>query len=108
MGGLRLANQRVMSRLAARLADGHPDWFTALGTSMTPAVKAVQRVRLRPVQPHEPLRGLVVLARVDGRFWLHRVTAEEPARVHIAGDNGMVNGWTPRTEVFGALVDKRS
>ena len=71
---------------------------------MRPAVRAVQRVRLRPVRADERLIGQVVLAEVDGRFWLHRATAEEAGRVHVAADNGMVNGWTPRSSVFGVLL----
>ncbi|NJC71155.1 S26 family signal peptidase [Planosporangium thailandense] len=101
---LRLANQRVMARVAARLADGHDDWFTALGTSMSPAIKVVQRVDLRPVGRGERLLGQIVLTRVTGRFWLHRVVDEEPERVRIAGDNGFVNGWTARGEVYGVLL----
>ena len=93
-----------MARAAAELARGESSWFTALGTSMRPAVGGVQRVSLRPVGEGEPLTGLVVLARVGGRFWLHRVTAERPGEVHVAADNGMVNGWTPRSCVFGVLA----
>ena len=95
-----------MRQVAERLSDGEAEWFTALGTSMTPAIKAVQRVRLRPVEQNEPLGGLVVLSQVRGRYWLHRVTAEDAGRVHIAADNGMVNGWTPRTFVFGVVVSR--
>jgi hypothetical protein len=72
---------------------------------MTPAIKAVQRVRLRPVQPDEPLRDLVVLSKVGGRYWLHRVTRERPREAQIAADNGMINGWTPRTQVYGVVID---
>jgi hypothetical protein len=66
-------------------------------------VRAVQRVRLRPPAGDEPLLRRVALARVAGRWWLHRVVAEEGDRVLVAGDNGMVNGWTPRSEVAGVL-----
>ena len=100
---LRLANQRVMARVAAELGQGRDSWFTALGTSMRPAIKGVQRVRLRPVHEEETLAGLVVLSQVGARFWLHRVTQERPGEAHIAADNGMVNGWTPRTSVFGVV-----
>ena len=31
MWGARLASQRVMRRVAERLAQGHIDWFTAVG-----------------------------------------------------------------------------
>jgi hypothetical protein len=100
---MRLANQRVMRRVARRLSEGEPDWFTAVGGSMRPAVGMVQRVELRPTAAREPLTGRVVLVDVGGRLWLHRVTAEEPGRVHVAGDNGMVNGWTSRDLVFGVV-----
>ena len=94
-----------MAAVAARLRSGATDeWFTAIGTSMRPAVRVVQRVRLRPPEVARSLLGHVVLVRVADRWWLHRVTAEEDARVLIVGDNGMVNRWTPRSEVAGVLV----
>jgi hypothetical protein len=93
-----------MDSVARRLRDGaDEEWFTALGTSMRPTVRPVQRVRLRRPLPDEPLTGQVALVRADGRWWLHRVVAEERGRVLVAGDNGRVNGWTPRTEVAGLL-----
>ena len=93
-----------MRQVAQRLCEGERDWFTAVGGSMRPTVAAVQRVELRPVSAGEALAGRVVLVEVGGRLWLHRVTAEDAARVHVAGDNGMVNGWTSRDLVFGVLV----
>jgi hypothetical protein len=102
--GPRLASQRTMGEVARRLRGGaDEEWFVALGTSMRPAVRAVQRVRLRAPVDGEPLLHRVALARVDGWWWLHRVVAEEGDQVLIAGDNGMVNGWTPRSEVAGIL-----
>ena len=101
--GLRIASQRVMARGAEELASGRPTWFVSVGSSMTPAVRVVQRVVLRPVQPDEPLVGRVTLAEVGGRFWLHRVSDERDGQVHVVADNGMVNGWTPRSAVFGIL-----
>ena len=92
-----------MAGVAEELRQGRLSWFTALGSSMRPAVRVVQRVELRPVTPDEPLAGRIVLARVGDRYWLHRVTEERDTEVHIAGDNGMVNGWTPRSLAFGVL-----
>jgi len=102
--GLRLASQRVMARAAEELAKGNDTWFTSLGTSMNPAIKAVQRVWLRPVNEGEMLAGKVVLSRVGARYWLHRVTQERPGEAQIAADSGMVNGWTPRPFVFGVVM----
>ena len=94
-----------MAAVARRLAGGAAeDWFTAIGTSMTPTVRAVQRVRLRPPAPGETLLGAVVLVRVGARWWLHRVVDEADGRVLVAGDDGMVNGWTERTHVAGVLL----
>lgn len=70
---------------------------------MRPTIRLVQRVDLRPLRPGEPLAGRVALAKVGGRFWLHRVSDERGGEVHVVADNGMVNGWTSRTAVFGVL-----
>lgn len=104
---LRLASQRLMSQVAGELDRGEDSWFTALGGSMRPALRSVQRVRLRPPGPGEDLLGAVVLVRVGTRWWLHRVVATREDEVEIAGDNGMRNGWTRRSEVHGVLVDQR-
>jgi len=75
-----------MASVANRLADGAAeDWFIAMGTSMRPTVRAVQRVHLRPVRATETLLDEVVLVRVDGRWWLHRVVEERSSRVLVAG-----------------------
>ncbi|WP_448641786.1 hypothetical protein [Geodermatophilus sp. URMC 63] len=96
-----------MAAVARRLRAGAAeDWFTAIGTSMRPAVRAVQRVRLRPPEAAEQLAGQVVLVRVGGRWWLHRVVDEADGRALVAADNGMVNGWTDRAEVAGVLLDR--
>lgn len=101
--GPRLASQRVMARAARELASGGRTWFVAVGGSMAPAVRIVQRVGLRPVRPGEPLAGRIALVQVRGRFWLHRISHERDGEVHVVGDNGMVNGWTPRSSTYGVL-----
>lgn len=93
-----------MAVVARELGSGRTSWFVSIGSSMTPSIKVVQRVQLRPPRPQESLTGRVVLAQVGGRFWLHRVSNERADEVHVVADNGMVNGWTPRTAVFGVLV----
>ena len=92
-----------MARAAEELAAGNDTWFTSLGTSMSPAIKAVQRVWLRPVHEGEALVGKVVLSKVGERYWLHRVTQERLGQAQIAADTGMVNGWTPRAFVMGVV-----
>ena len=104
MTGLRLACQRVRAPAADELAEGNDTWLVSLGTSMRPAVKAVQRVWLRPVRQGETLAGRVVLSKVGARYWIHRVRQERPGEAQIVADSGMVNGWTPRALVFGVVL----
>ena len=92
-----------MARASQELASGSDAGFISLGSSMTPAIRFVQKVVLRPVRPGDVLVGRVALAEVGGRFWLHRVSAEREDEVHVVADNGMVNGWTPRASVYGVL-----
>ncbi|MGY1601923.1 hypothetical protein [Geodermatophilus sp. SYSU D00815] len=95
-----------MGAVARRLREGAAEeWFVALGTSMRPAIATVQRVRLRRPAPGQSVQGRIALVRVGGRWWLHRVVDERGDRVLVAGDNGRVNGWTPRSEIAGVVVD---
>jgi len=48
---------------AQELAEGRNASFISLGTSMTTAIKAIQRVNLRSVRPREVLSGHIALAR---------------------------------------------
>jgi hypothetical protein len=92
-----------MARAAEELARDRPTWFVSIGSSMKPSISFIQKVSLRPVRRGESLTGRIALAEVRGRFWLHRVSQERADEVHIVADNGMVNGWTPRTAVFGIV-----
>ncbi len=60
-----------MARAAEELTEGNHTWLISLGTSMRPAVKAVQRVWLRPVKEGETLAGQVVLSKVGARPVTH-------------------------------------
>lgn len=68
------------------------------GRSMEPRVRSGEIVHLRPVT--SPLKkGDVVLAKVNGRIYLHLVSAVEGQRVQISNNRGRVNGWA--SEIYG-------
>ena len=51
----------------------------------------------------EPTVGDVVLCKVHGSQFLHVVRAVQANRVQIGNAKGHINGWTPRTQVYGRV-----
>lgn len=74
------------------------------GNSMTPAIRSGDTVRLRPCDFEEAAVGDVVLCKVRGILYLHRVKAKDArsGRVLIGSDRGSTNGWTKT--VYGKVV----
>ena len=87
---------------AQALRDNRPATFIAHGNSMTPLVKNGQKVTIYPLEGYTPIVGDVVLAKVKGRYYLHKVTAIGPdGRFQISNNRGHINGWA--AEVLGVL-----
>lgn len=94
-------NAAILERLRA----GASVTMRPVGNSMLPLIKSRQMVRVAPVDPARLAIGDVVLARVGGRLYLHRVHALEAGRVQIANNRGRINGWTSLGQVYGILVE---
>ena len=74
------------------------------GNSMTPMIRSGQRIVLSPVDLSEVRVGDAVLAKVKGRFFVHKVTAiGDDGRFQISNNHGHVNGWT--RQVFGRVTE---
>jgi hypothetical protein len=74
------------------------------GNSMTPRVRSGDACELEPVNDPDALRrGDVVLVKVNGTVYLHLITALEKERVQIGNNHGRINGWTPKSNVYGRL-----
>lgn len=91
--------------MAARLLAGEEVTLTAHGNSMTPIIRSSQKVTLSPLT--EPAsKGDAVLAKVGGRYYIHKVTAirwgQNGASYQISNNSGHVNGWT--SAVFGKVT----
>ena len=71
---------------------------------MVPLIHSRQLVTVAPVDPARLAVDDIVLARVAGTVYLHRVTAIAGHRVQIGNNRGGINGWTGRERVFGLCV----
>lgn len=90
--------------IVRRLAEGECVTCCESGNSMSPVIKHREPVVLAPVDPTKLTAGDIVLARVRGKFYLHRISAISGNRVQIANLSGHVNGWTTRKRVFGIVL----
>lgn len=73
------------------------------GNSMTPIIKSGETVTLVPFDG-ELQKNDVVLAKVKGRLYLHKVSAIQGNRVQISNNHGHVNGWTTKEKIYGKLA----
>lgn len=93
----------------ALLQQGQTVKFRPHGNSMQPRIESGQLVTVAPRyadgQFYQIVVGDVVLCKVDGRQWLHLVTAiGSDGRYQISNNKGHVNGWTTDQNVFGVLT----
>ena len=79
--------------------------FRESGNSMTPVIKHREPVTIAPVDVSKLERGDIVLAKVRGHFYTHRVNAIQGDRVQIANNHGHVNGWTNFRHVYGIVIE---
>lgn len=80
------------------------------GTSMEPIIKSGQSVMLVPAQWEDvDLKiGDIVLVKVKGSVYLHKITAMDGDRVQIGNNRGHINGWTTLNKVYGKWWEKGS
>jgi hypothetical protein len=88
-----------------RLVAGETIKVRGIGNSMVPILKSGQVVTVEPVKKGAILRkGEIVLAKVKGRVYLHKVTGLRQGQVQVGNNRGYVNGWTSREQVYGRVV----
>ena len=74
------------------------------GNSMLPKIKSGDEVVLNPVKYTDILeKGDVVLVRVKGSVYLHKVKAVRGTRYQISNNKGRVNGWVGIQAVYGIV-----
>ena len=79
--------------------------FRPRGRSMEPLVMDGQEVTVARLAEDEELHvDDIVLAKVRGQVYLHKVSAIDGDRIQISNNRGHVNGWTHRDRIAGKLI----
>lgn len=88
-----------------RLALGETVKFRPRGNSMQPRIESGQLVTVRPCVQDELKKGDVVLCKVSGRQYLHKISAiGADGRFQISNNKGHVNGWVSFGSIYGLCV----
>lgn len=93
------------NQIVDRLQNGYEVTLRPRGQSMTPKIKSGEEVTITPIGDTAIEKGMIVLAKVKGRHYLHLVSAINGEHVQISNNHGHVNGWTTKNRVFG-IVNK--
>ena len=89
----------------ARLRQGETISFRPRGHSMTGKVNDGELVTVVPVTDDCDLQaGDIVLCKVNGMEYLHLIKAVQDDRFQIGNNQGRINGWTNRHNIFGLCV----
>jgi hypothetical protein len=88
-----------------KLLAGETIVYSEGGNSMTPKIKSREPIILAPIPPdHVFKRGQIVLCRVGKYHYTHLISAVSKDRVQISNNHGHVNGWTPKSRVYGIYI----
>jgi phage repressor protein C with HTH and peptisase S24 domain len=75
------------------------------GSSMEPKINSGDKVILCPIANSDFLyKDDIVLVAINNQVFLHLITATDPTRVQISNNKGNVNGWAPRTAIYGKVI----
>jgi phage repressor protein C with HTH and peptisase S24 domain len=87
------------------LKNGETVKFRPHGNSMQPRIENGQLVTVVPIGTQTIKLGDIVLCKVDGKQWLHLVSAiGSDGRYQISNNKGHVNGWCMPQNVFGVVT----
>jgi hypothetical protein len=103
--GVKGKTMNLYKAIAEHLAKGTESvTFCPQGGSMTPRIKSGQEITVHRLKADDELEiGDVVLARVHGQYYLHKIIGidDHRNRLCIGNNHGGVNGWTTREKVYG-------
>ena len=97
---------RENAQTAQRLRAGEACTVVGTGNSMMPILASGQAVHCIPVTETTELeKGDIVLAKVHGHYYLHKITAIKGDRTYQIGNNhGHINGWVSRNGIYGKVA----
>lgn len=87
-----------------KLKNGETVSFRPRGNSMAPKINSGYLVTVSPLQA-PPEKWNIVLCKVNGRQYLHLVTAVKGGQFQISNNHGYINGWTTIDNIYGRVID---
>ena len=96
-----------LTSVATRVAAGETVACRPVGNSMRPLVPSGAEVRIAPVRAERVEVDDIVLVRVAGHVYLHKVLAVDPSRgrARIGNNRGGINGWAAFDRIYGICVE---
>ena len=88
-----------------RAAAGETVAFNPKGSSMRGLVDSGGRVVVAPCRREALAVGDIVLVRVKGATYLHKIVAVQGERLLIGNNRGGTNGWVHRDKVAGICTE---
>lgn len=91
---------------ADHLLNGEVGKITGFGQSMTPRLKSGQPVIVVPVTDGVSLeKNDIVFCKVNGHYYLHKISAIKGKTYQISNNHGHVNGTVSRNSIYGKVVE---
>lgn len=97
-----MSKQEIIAKL---LAGEIIEDYKEGGNSMTPLIKHRQPVKLEPVDTSKLEKGDMVLVKVKGNIYSHKVVGLRKNQVQIGNNHGGINGWTDLSNVYGIVTE---
>ncbi len=89
----------------AELDGGRQVTIYPKGNSMSPKIESGAAVTLVPVDDTDSLKkGEIVLVSMGRTVYLHLISAINKDSVQISNNQGNINGWTSKENVYGRVI----
>lgn len=91
---------------AEHLKNGETCKVVGFGQSMTPILMSGQPVIVAPLTEETELKkNDIVFCKVNGHYYLHKISAVKGPTYQISNNHGHVNGTVTRNSIYGKVVE---
>ena len=96
------------NRYIDKLKNGESTCFRPTGNSMEGKIRSGQLIKVDPVEERDLKKGDIVLCTVNGRDYVHLITAIKGKRKNkqlyqISNNHGYMNGWISFDHIHGKV-----
>ncbi len=92
------------SNYISKLKSGNIIQFRPRGNSMIGLIENGQLVTVEPLTLQILKKNDIVLCKVNGCNYIHKITAIDGERYQIGNNKGKINGWTSRQSIYGICI----